>query len=67
MMEQTFTIEIKGGHLVFYLLSVAEMLIMLSPAPPSVRISNKPSSGELLVQEGDTVELECQVCHILVT
>jgi len=29
-------------------------------APPSVRISNKPSSGELLVQEGDTVELECQ-------
>ena len=67
MMEQTFTIEIKGGYLVFYLLSVAEMMIILFPAPPSVRITNKPSSGELLVQEGDTVELECQVCHILDT
>ena len=41
---------------------VAEIMIMLShAAPPSVRITNKPGSGELLVQEGDTVELDCQV------
>ena len=62
MMEQTFTIEIKGGDREVYIC----IMIMLCPAPPSVRITNKPGSGEMLVQEGDTVELDCQVWRIIV-
>ena len=58
MMEQTFTIEIKGGDRE---LCSREMIMLCHAAPPSVRITNKPSSGEMLVQEGDTVELDCQV------
>ena len=58
MMEQTFTIEIKGGDRE---VCICIMIMLSHAAPPSVRITNKPSSGEMLVQEGDTVELDCQV------